>query len=680
MAILVIVESPAKAKTIEKYLGSNYRVAASVGHIRDLPERAMGVQAPDFKPEYVYSEKGKEVVARLKRLAAECDDVILASDMDREGEAIAWHLQQVLGLNIRESNRITFTEITKSALHKALDNPRPINLLDVAAQEARRITDRFIGYKAGPVIAESLGDRTLSVGRVQSIAVRLVADREEAIAAHKSLKHYSVRLSFDGWSADLIVADLVPDGERYWTDSSAADCLALVSAVEVDSSDASESRSSPPAPFMTTTLQAAGSNSLGFSPKKTMELAQKLYEQGAITYMRTDSCNLSEEAYAAIEAYCDAHSLPRASSRRSWKTDEDAQGAHEAIRPSDIKSELAGESEDERKLYQLIWKRTICSQLEDAKFAVQTSVLSCEHETLGTVRFLARGKRLIKSGWKMLLEHDSAVDQEDAAKAEQQEASNPVPSLTLGSRLEVRSGEVIASKTNPPGRFTEASLVQELKKRGIGRPSTYGAIIENITTNRGYVEVFGSKKQLRPSIRGTRLIKAIRSHFKFIEYDFTKILETQLEAIATQKTTYKALLTNVYNRLEVELESYRSSAGVAFPCPKCGRGLLINAGKDGGAPWWGCSGFEANGSGCDFRAQDDNGSPGAAIQPVAITAHACGSCGRALIHRVKEGEGGWSFFSCSGFKDGCQQSYPDVEGLPDFSKPKIKSTDSEMSG
>lgn len=669
MATLLIVESPAKGKTIEGYLGTGYRVSASVGHIRDLPEVGMGVSPPDFKPNYVFTERGKEVTARLKRLAAECDEVILASDLDREGESIAWHLQQVLGL--KSPKRLVFNEITKKALIAALAAPQSIDTKKVAAQEARRITDRLIGYKVSPLIAEYLGDRKLSAGRVQSIAVRLVDDRENEISAFNVVTHYNAEIKFGEWTATWANKALL-DGQEYWTDKDFAQKVAELTNFKVISCAESETKSSPPAPFTTSTLQAAGSNALGFAPKRTMELAQKLYEQGVISYMRTDSTNLSADALEEIAQWCKGNGLPVLSKPRTWDAKGGAQEAHEAVRPSHFDVTEAGEDDDQRKLYRLIWLRAVGCQLEDARFAVRTAKLEATDPVDGkTISFEARGKTLVHKGWKSLTPVDTAEDPDDAAAADAQDSDNPVPELSPGDAVQATSGKVVQTKTKPPARYTEASLVKEMEKRGIGRPSTFGAIIEEIK-DRSYVEVFSKKKQLKSTPRGSRLIKALIGRFSFIEYNFTKILEEQLSGVESGKTQYVKLLTLINDRLNGEIEKFKSSQPLQFPCPKCGRGLVMNLGKKKkDSSWWSCAGYTPDDAGCDYSALDDDGKPGASSAPV-LTEHNCGSCGKPLIHREKEGEGGWKFFGCSGFKDGCTQSYPDKDGEPDMSSPKIK--------
>ncbi|WP_116893159.1 type I DNA topoisomerase [Pseudomonas savastanoi] len=669
MTTLIIVESPAKGKVIEEYLGSDYRVVASIGHIRDLPESGMGVYPPDFKPEYVYTEKGKEVVARLKRLQAECTDgVILATDQDREGEAIAWHLKQVLGL--KDERRISYNEITPSALKKALASPRSIDNKQVAAQEARRITDRLIGYMVSPVIAETMGDKTASSGRVQSVAVRLVDDREKEIAGHSTLNYYGVELTFNEWTAAWETKPLL-DGQKHWVDKDFAEQVATVKTVKVLSCVDSPSTSSPPPPFTTITLQTAGLNTLGFDVQQTMQLAQRLYEQGAISYMRTDSTALSDDALAEIFAYGKEKGLPVVESPRTWKQKDDAQAAHEAIRPTHISATTAGENEDERKLYNLIWMRTVSCQLQDARFAVRTAKLEASN-TVGdkVITFEGRGKKLVYLGWKELTPFDSSEDPESAAAADKEDSDNPVPELAEGDVLDVTRGKLLENKTKARGRFTQASLIKEMERLGIGRPSTYAAVMSTITKDRNYVEEFGKKKQLKMTFRGIRLMNVLRENFQFLNFDFTRILEEQLEGIATGKAHYKTLMAAVHKRLAAELDLFKSKVPVEFPCPECSRGLVLNPPKKKkGSAWWGCSGYNPEEKGCDYMAQDEDGKPGKRSGPV-LTEFMCADCGKPLIHRTKEGEGGWSFYSCSGAPDGCVLTYPDKDGEPDLKAPR----------
>ncbi len=610
MTTLIIVESPAKGKTIEGYLGSGYRVSSSVGHIRDLPENRMGVKAPDFKPEYVFTERGAEVIARIKRLAAECDEVILASDLDREGEAIAWHLQDSLGL--KSPKRLVFNEITKKALLAALESPQTINLKKVASQEARRVIDRIVGYNVSPLIAEYLSDRSLSAGRVQSIGVRLVFDRENEIVSFQVVQHYSAKLKFGGWTATWDTEKLTGPDE-YWLDKKFAETVASIKEVKVISCVETETKSSPPPPFTTSTLQAAGANSLGFSTKQTMELAQRLYEQGAISYMRTDSTNLSDDAIEEIALWCKGNALPVLEKPRTWGAKADAQEAHEAVRPSHFDVTEAGETEEQRKLYRLIWLRAVGCQLEDARFAVRTAILEAVDPLDGkTITFQARSKTLVHKGWKALTPVDTAEDPDAVAAADAQDSDNPIPKLSTDALLTAEGGELVSTKTKPPGRYTDASLVKEMEKRGIGRPSTFGAVIEEITTSRNYVEIFGTKKQLKPTHRGNRLMKVLIGRFSFIEYNFTKILEEQLSGIESGKTAYSKLVGLVNDRLHAEIEKFKEGQSIEHPCPECGRGLFLNAGKKKKDPlWWGCSGYLPDSAGCNFTAQDDSGKPGA---------------------------------------------------------------------
>lgn len=609
MPKLIVVESPSKGKTIENYLGSDYRVTASLGHIRDLPENRMGVSAPDFKPEYVYTDRGAEVVSRIKRLASECDEVILASDLDREGESIAWHLQQVLGL--KQPKRLMYNEITPKALKAALANPQSIDVKRVAAQEARRVADRIIGYKVSPLVAEYLSDRNISAGRVQSIAVRLVTDREGEINAFNVVEHFTALINFEGWTATWKTAELVgKDG--YWTDKEFAAQVAAITDFKVIDFKESETKSSPSAPFTTSDLQSAGVNSLGFTTKYTMEVAQKLYEQGAITYMRTDSTHLSDDALADIAQWCKANGLPTLDKPRTWTSKADAQEAHEAIRPAHINTTDAGENEDQRKLYKLIWLRTVACQMEEARFAVRTATLQAASPADGAMlTFEARGKTLVHKGWKSLTPVDSAQDPDDAAELEAQDADNPVPLLNVDDSIKAVGGKLITSKTKPPGRYTEASLTKEMEKRGVGRPSTFGSIVDEVINGKQYVEKFGKKSQLRPTFRGTRLIKALVDRFSFVEFNFTKIMEDQLSGIESGKTSYTKLVGLINDRLDNEMAAFKAAQPIQHPCPSCGRGLFLNpAKKKDSSPWWGCAGYEKGEGGCKYTAQDDDGKPG----------------------------------------------------------------------
>lgn len=589
-AKLLILESPGKVKKVQEILGSGWKVAASVGHVRDLPTKEMGVAAPDFKPKYVPTARGKDVLGCLENLVKNAESVYLATDPDREGEAIAWHLQDALKL--KDAKRVTYSEITEKAIKAALDAPRSIDMALVAAQEGRRVLDRFCGYMVSGPLSNVAGEK-LSAGRVQSPAVRLVVEREREIQNFRSTTHYGAELTFenvdnitDGWKAVWQVNPWLEDGQEYLLDKALAEKAAALRSLEVTDCKESESRSAPPAPFTTSSLQQAASNSLKFTPKQTMQLAQKLYEGGHITYMRTDSPNLSEDAVEAIRAFCEGQGWLLAEKPRSWKSKEGAQEAHEAIRPTHIEIEEAGETADEKALYRLIRLRSLACQLEDAVYAVRLLQLAAELDGKQAV-FEAKGRTLLSQGWKVLTAGDvSTEDDTDTTEPE-----NPVPSMKPGTRLTALAGTVLTKKTKPAARFTEASLVRELEKRGIGRPSTYAAILDTIMS-RGYVKT--EKCFLVPTPVGVMVVDGLQGNFTFIEYEFTRTMEQALDDIAAGKADYRAVIGEAHTRLEQELLAFAKATGKV--CPKCGKTVVRRVkkpGKDGkgGYDFWGCTGW-----------------------------------------------------------------------------------------
>ena len=516
-AKLLILESPGKVKKVQEILGPGWKVAASVGHVRDLPVKEMGVAAPDFKPQYIPTDRGKEVLSRLAGMVKNAEAVYLATDPDREGEAIAWHLQDALKL--KDARRVTYAEITEKAIKAALDAPRSIDMALVAAQEGRRVLDRFCGYMVSGPLSNVAGQK-ISAGRVQSPAVRLVVEREREIQDFRSTTHYGVELTFenvdnitDGWKAVWQAKPWLSDGQEYLLDKTLADKAAALRSLDVLDCKESESRSAPPAPFTTSSLQQAASNALKFTPKQTMQLAQKLYEGGHITYMRTDSPNLSQDAVNAIRVFCEGQGWPLVEKPRTWKSKEGAQEAHEAIRPTHIEVEEAGETVDEKALYRLIRLRSLASQLEDAVYAVRILQLGADLDGKQAL-FEAKGRTLLSSGWKILTAEDAATeDAEDSAEPE-----NPVPAMKPGTRPTALSGAVLTKKTKPAPRFTEASLVRELERCGIGRPSTYAAILDTIMS-RGYVKT--EKRFLVPTPLGVMVVDRLCWHFAFMDYEFT---------------------------------------------------------------------------------------------------------------------------------------------------------------
>ena len=482
MTTLVIVESPGKIKKISSILGRGYKVVASVGHVRDLPGRELGVDPASFKPTYVPTDRGKGVLAKLRKEVAAAEQVILATDPDREGEAIAWHLADALRL--KQPKRITFTAITKDKIREALSQVRAIDHDRVRAQEARRVLDRLVGYKVSPALSNSAG-HALSAGRVQSPAVRLVVDREREIANFKAVTHFGVELSLpipghwpDNpkalWRAQWDTRPHLLKGEEYLLDRALAERVAQVRDVQVARFENAYANRAPAAPFTTSTLQQEAGKRLKMKPKRVMDLAQKLYEQGAITYHRTDNPNLDTTGIEAIRAYALSEGLQLAEKQRSWKAKEGAQEGHEAIRPADVAALQAGEDAGQQALYELIWRRAVASQLADARYAVRKVLLTGDADGL-PVRFIGRGRKLVDPGWMRVYGQD---DPEDGTQAE---PVNPIPRLDVGQNIQAVDARVLDKVTKPPVRFKQSTQVAELERQGIGRPSTYAAILENIT-------------------------------------------------------------------------------------------------------------------------------------------------------------------------------------------------------
>lgn len=604
---LLIVESPTKTRKIQSLLGSGWTVAASFGHIRDLPVHAMGLSPPDFKPRYELLERSAPAIRKLKTLAAQATTVYLATDPDREGEAIAWHIQVAVGL--RNPERVSFHEITAQAINKALDSPRPIDLNLVAAQEARRAMDRLVGYLVSPALCRRLNGRW-SAGRVQSPALRLVVDREREIETFVPLAHYGVTLYFDGsegvWRAHWLIKPLLPPGQEHWTDAAWARRVAEQREVVVVQCRDSERQAEPPPPFTTSSLQQAASARLNLNPKKTMDVAQALFEQGHISYMRTDSPNLSEEAIAAIRQFATGQNLPLAGQPRRWQARESAQEAHEAIRPTHVERREAGSTPEQRALYQLIWQRAVASQLAAARYDVRQALLDSVEPLDGHIlRFGAKGEKLRFAGWLSLSGGD-ATDESDAENRD-----NPIPRLAVGTRLTACDGRLIEKKTEPPRRYTQAGLVKALERLGIGRPSTYAAIMDGLV-KRGYVTLKG--KTLLPTDIGKTVIDLLKPAFRFLQYEFTARMEDKLDEIARGERRYVAVVAETHDILQAELGAL---GGAALP-------------HDPDRP----------------RAEVDTQAP---VRP-------CPACGKPL-RRIK-GRRGW-FRGCSGYRDGCTTTLPD---------------------
>src|SRR6056297_503273 len=474
---LVIVESPAKAKTIEKFLGKDFKVESSFGHIADLPSKELGVDVDnDFSPKYIVDKDKQALVKKLRDLAKKADTIWLASDEDREGEAISWHLAEELDLDKKKTKRIVFNSVTKSAIQKAIENPREINYNLVNAQQARRVLDRLVGYQLSPVLWKKIKPG-LSAGRVQSVAVRLIVERERDIEAFTPEASFKIAAEFKTDSGSVFNAKL---SKTFASKEEANTFLQKNIGAEfsVAKLDKKPAKKSPSAPFTTSTLQQEASRKLYFSVGRTMQVAQRLYEAGLITYMRTDSVNLSSEAVnaakdAIVNNYGEKYSKIRSFTGKS----KGAQEAHEAIRPTEMANQSPSLERDQSKLYDLIWKRTIASQMSDAQLErTNVKIQTDKHD----IEFTANGEVIKFDGFlKVYME---GVDDEDLAD----EQEGMLPAMKLGETLQNNYITATERFSRPPYRFTEATLVKKLEELGIGRPSTYAPTISTIL-NRGYV-------------------------------------------------------------------------------------------------------------------------------------------------------------------------------------------------
>ena len=606
---LMIVESPNKIKKIKAILGGGWDVAASVGHIRDLPVSEFGIEPETYRLQYQILERSKAIISQLRQRVARSEEVYLATDPDREGEAIAWHLQQVL--NLRRYARVTFDAITENVIRAAIKAPRQLNTNLIHAQEARRGADRLVGYQVSPALSRQTGIARLSAGRVQSVALRLVVDRQREIDAFKETKHFGAEAIFDNgkWRAQWDTAPFLKEGEEYILDASLAEEAAKCRLFTVTAAATKPAAKAPPPPFTTATLLQAASVTLGYKPEQTAQLAQKLFEEGLITYHRTDCQNFSAEALAEIRAYAANNNLPLPLKPRTWKSKESAQEAHEAIRPTHLEQRHAGVDNDQKKLYDLIWTRAVASQLANAEYSVNTLTLAAQDGSQPFV-FKAMDRRLIKPGWRTLTAKDAAEEPDPDDSEKQSDENGRVPSLARGTQLRADSARVLNKQTRPPNGYTQASLIKKLEHEGIGRPSTYPAILKNIIT-RNYID--DSKKILRATDLGILLIDALKGHFAFLEYDYTRSLEQQLDDIAEGKAQYFNVVSSIDGQLKRELAqlhiaprpslasngSASALTGTAPPpgsllCPKCKQGTVK---KPNGQSFYGCSRYR---EGCNF--------------------------------------------------------------------------------
>lgn len=646
MSNLVIVESPAKAKTIQKYLGEGFSVIASMGHIRDLPKSKLGVDVEnDFAP--IYEDiKGKEdLIKDLKKKAKKSDIVYLATDPDREGEAISWHLAQMLDVDMKEKNRVTFNEITKSGVKYGMEHPRNIDLQLVDAQQARRVLDRIVGYKISPFLWRKVR-KGLSAGRVQSVAVRIIVDREEEIRAFKQQEYWSIdaKLSAASEAKKVFPAKLHSiDGKKLEQGSIPDEKTAKEIVAALDKAEYSVGavkkgvrKKSPSPPFITSTLQQEASRRLGYQSRRSMKIAQELYEgveledigaTGLITYMRTDSLRISDEAAAEAENYIvetyGKNYLPE--ERRVFKSKKSAQDAHEAIRPSDpaltpaiVKKSLTPE---QHKLYKLIWERFMASQMANALLDTVSVDINA-----GNHLFKASGFTVKFDGFAVLYEDTKDEDDENSAA---------LPNLEKGMALTLAELAPNQHFTQPPARYTEASLIKTLEENGIGRPSTYAPTITTILA-RNYVE--REAKALRPTALGEVITKLMEEQFaNIVDVDFTANMEKDLDKVEDGKGDYTKMLKAFYQPFIETLEQAEKNMDgtrVKVPdeetdvvCDLCGRNMVIKTGRFG--KFLACPGFP------DCRNTK---------KIVQETGGICPLCGgRVLAKKSKNGKG---YFGC----------------------------------
>ncbi|GAB6109243.1 type I DNA topoisomerase [Fusibacter bizertensis] len=587
--ILVIVESPAKAKTIEKFLGKNYKVVASIGHVRDLPKSTMGVDIEnDFDPKYINIRGKGDLIKSLKTAAKKADKVYLATDPDREGEAIAWHLAYILGIDVNSPCRVTFHEITKDAIKNAVKVPRAIDVKLVDAQQARRVLDRLVGYSISPILWRKV-KKGLSAGRVQSVATKMICDRErdiinfnpqeywkiEALANLKTSKE-QLKLDFYGDVSGKIVPETEDRVNQILSELKNHD--AIISKVEKK-----KKYRNPYAPFITSSLQQEASNRYGFTTKKTMIIAQQLYEGitikghgtiGLITYMRTDSTRISEVAKESCRAYISDKFGDEllGKDEKKQKNSKNSQDAHEAIRPtmvelSPTEIELSL-NKDQMKLYDLIWSRFVASQMASAEYEAHSVEIK-----IGDYVFRVNGSKLLFEGFMKVY---SLGSQED----------HILPDLNEGEIIPIATYNPSQHFTQPPARFTEASLVKEMEEKGIGRPSTYAPTISTILS-RGYVDK--DKKSLKPTELGFIIDEIMNDYFaNIVDIDFTAGMETKFDNIEDGEESWKNIIRNFYqpfveliDRADQEIEKVDLTEETDIDCEKCGKKMLIRHGRYG---------------------------------------------------------------------------------------------------
>ncbi len=644
---LIIVESPTKARTIENFLGKDYTVIASKGHIRDLPKSSFGIKVEDqiFTPEYRVSRDHSKIVKEIKDLAKKSDRVYIATDEDREGEAIGFHIATAIGEDPAEIPRIVFHEITKTAINHSLENPRKIDLDSVNAQQARRLLDRIVGYRLSPLIASKI-QKGLSAGRVQSSSLKIVVDREREIKAFIPVEYWSLDALFEKTIESIMVEFEGKKIDKMTISAgdvakNAKEIIEKESFV-VGSLEKKQRKTSTNPPFMTSTIQQTASSVIGFSPRKTMMVAQTLYEgvktdqgvTGVITYMRTDSLNVAAEAIEGarehiLSAYGDKY-LPKEAKYYKSKS-KGAQEAHEAIRPTILSftPQIAKEflKNDELKLYTLIYNRFIASQMTDALFESQSIIFESKSS-----KFKASGRKLVFDGFYRVL---GSSDKDKL-----------LPELEKGKEVELSELKANQHFTEPPSRYSEASLIKKLESLEIGRPSTYAPTI-SLLTSRSYIEI--EKKQLIPTENAFKVIELLEKHFaKIVDSSFTSGMEEDLDEIAEGNKDWQKVLWDFYDPFIKEIEDGKKnikSQKIAIPtgekCPKCGEELLKRKGRYG--EFIACSGFPK----CKYTQNVDGEGNVTEKKVLPILPDVpCPECGSGIVERKsKRGK----FYGCSAY-------------------------------
>ena len=638
---LVIVESPAKAKTIEKYLGGKYKVKASMGHLRDLPKSKLGVDIEHgFEPEYIPVKDKKELIAELKKDAKSAGTVYLATDPDREGEAISWHLKELLELDDDKAKRVTFNEITKKVVTESMENPRAIDSDLVDAQQARRVLDRIVGYQISPLLWKKVKSG-LSAGRVQSVATRMVVDREEEIRAFQSEEYWLLDALLD-CEGGSFSARFFGKGDKKTELKSEDEVNAVIAATQdapfvIETVKRGQKQKSPAPPFITSTLQQEASRRLAMTPRRTMSIAQQLYEGveitghgtiGLITYMRTDSLRLSEEALAAARSYITERygEAYYPGSPRRYKTKAGAQDAHEAIRPTyvDLSPDVVRKdlTQEQYRLYRLIWGRFTASQMANAVYDnVAVDVVSAGYT------FRANYSEMKFPGYTAV--YEESRDEESG------EIENPLPSLREGERVYLEKMTPQQQFTQPPARYTEATLIRAMEEKGIGRPSTYAPTITAITS-RDYVIKEG--KYLRPTPLGEVVTGLMKEHFgDIVDLKFTNQMESELDGIESGKANWRAVLESFYESFEKEMkaaEQAMDGVKIKVPdvlsdehCDVCGRQMVVKKGRFG--YFLACPGFPE----CTFT------------KPIVVEMPGkCPKCGSKILKRTSKK--GYVFYAC----------------------------------